>query len=124
VLQVITDDYSAAPVVEINIPAGRSLSDYTSFSYDVYWTGGDITWKTIYVYAFTTAPTGPFYNAGGDCAPGLEIGSADNNVSEASADWESMTVSIDGSDLSGTVYFAFGMNSDDAEYYVDNIIIE
>lgn len=118
VLHVTQTNYNAAPVIVLQLPAGKTLADYSAFTFRGYFASGDVGWKHLRVYAYGTAPTGSqAYDAGalGDY----------NREREAGTTWENITLDISAntSTLAGTVYLAFGFNGDDAVWYADDVAL-
>ena len=64
-LQVVTkflmdtiNNYNAAPVVRLVLPPGKTLADYSTFTFKGYFAQGDVGYKTIEVEAYQSLPTG------------------------------------------------------------------
>ncbi|HPC37059.1 MAG TPA: hypothetical protein PLO79_10650, partial [Candidatus Marinimicrobia bacterium] len=105
VLKCTVNNYNAAPVLEVTLPAGKTLADYGTFKFKGYFAQGDVGWKDIIVEAYQTMPTGQAYNNAAN-----KIGSW-NRAKGGSTAWEDITISITGSSsLTGTIYLAFGIN--------------
>ena len=64
VLQNTIHNYNAAPVLRFVLPAGKTLADYSSFTFKGYFAQGDVGYKDIMVEAYQAMPTGQF---GNDC---------------------------------------------------------
>jgi hypothetical protein len=104
VLRVRQGNYNAAPVLALTLPAGTTLSDVTSFTFDAYFAQGDVGWKSIVVEAYGSMPTHEFNREAN------RLGSYARNQGGSTA-WETITIDITNtSELTGTVYFAFGFN--------------
>lgn len=105
VLKVIQHNYNAAPVLTVELPEGKTLADYTTFTFNAYFQQGDVGWKDIIVEAYGEMPTAQFAN---NAAARL---GAFNRAMGGSTGWEPITIDItNASTLSGTVYLAFGFN--------------
>lgn len=105
VLQCTINNYNAAPVLEFTLPEGKTLADYTSFTYKAYFAQGDVGWKDIVVEAYQEMPTAQAFT---DAA--AKIGSW-NRAMGGSTEWEDITIDITNtSSISGTFYIAFGIN--------------
>jgi hypothetical protein len=99
-------NYNAAPVLAFALPAGKTLSDYNTFSFKVFWAQGDVAYKTITVEAYQTLPTGHAFSNTADT-----IGTWADGQSAASTVWQNVTIPIaNNRSFSGTVYIAFGIN--------------
>lgn len=132
VLQVTTANYNAAPVLEITLEAGTTLSDYNSLQFQGYFASGDIGWKTIYVEAYPSMPTGQFAND-----ENVRLGEWERAKGESSG-WEAIDIPINQNDtysetLSGTIYIAFGISAngtmsdnpadEDAVWHADDVTL-
>jgi len=105
VLKFTPNNYNAAPVLEVTLPAGKTLADYSTFKFKGYFAQGDVGWKDIIVEAYQTLPTGQAYKN-----EAAKIGSW-NRAKGGSTAWEDISISISGSSsLTGTIYLAFGIN--------------
>ena len=105
VLKFTPGNYNAAPVLEFTLPGGKTLADYPTFKFKAYFAQGDVGWKDIVVEAYQDAPTAQAYNNAA-----AKIGSW-NRATGASTAWEDITIDVTGSsDLTGTIYIAFGIN--------------
>ncbi|HQK12234.1 MAG TPA: hypothetical protein PLV30_09460, partial [Candidatus Marinimicrobia bacterium] len=105
VLKCTINNYNAAPVLEVTLPAGKTLADYGTFKFKGYFAQGDVGWKDIVVEAYQTMPTGQFGNVAGNA-----IGKW-NRAKGGSTAWEDISIGITGSaSLTGTIYLAFGIN--------------
>ena len=105
VLKFTPNNYNSAPVLEVTLPAGTTLADYSTFKFKGYFAQGDVGWKDIIVEAYQTLPTGQAYSNAA-----AKIGSW-NRAKSGSTAWEDITISITGSSsLTGTIYLAFGIN--------------
>ncbi|MDZ7723832.1 MAG: hypothetical protein U5R06_13750 [candidate division KSB1 bacterium] len=58
VLKCTVNNYNAAPVLEVTLPAGKTLADYSTFAFKGYFAQGDVGWKDIVVEANQTMPAG------------------------------------------------------------------
>ena len=123
VLKFTPNNYNGAPVVSFTLPAGKTLAYYSAFQFKGYFAAGDVGWKHIIVTATQEEPTGPFEH---EDSQGVKIGDF-NRAQGASTEWETIEIKITNelSDLTGTIYLAFGMNQDgkDGEtvWYADDI---
>ncbi len=108
VLEFTPNNYNAAPVVAFTLPEGKTLADYKQFKFKGYFAQGDVGWKHIIVTVTQDAPTGSFEHTS---SLGTKIGDL-NRAEGASTEWETIEIDITNelSDLSGTIYVAFGMN--------------
>lgn len=124
VLKFTPNNYNAAPVVSFTLPEGKTLADYSAFQFKGYFAAGDVGWKDIMVTVTQDLPSGPFFEP--DKSEGVVIGDF-NRAQGASTEWETIEIKITNelSDLTGTIYLAFGMNQDgkDGEtvWYADDI---
>lgn len=99
-------NYNAVPYLEFELPAGKSMADYASFTFNGHFAQGDVGWKTVYVAAFSAAPTSGFQ---GD-NPNI-IGQYYRDRG-ASSDWEVISMDITGNaSMTGIVYIAFGVST-------------
>jgi Secretion system C-terminal sorting domain/Carbohydrate binding domain/Abnormal spindle-like microcephaly-assoc'd, ASPM-SPD-2-Hydin len=106
VLQNKIHNYNAAPVLQYVLPAGKTLADFSSFTFKGYFAQGDVGYKSVVVEAYQTMPTGQF----GNNSATSQIGSWARNQM-GSTSWENITVDITNtSSLSDTIYIAFGIN--------------
>jgi hypothetical protein len=102
VLKNIVHNYGAAPVLQVVLPAGKTLADYNKFNFKGYFAQGDVGYKYIVVQAHQTMPTG---NAFQDTV-GIY-----NRAQMGSTAWENISIPINGSaSLTDTIYLAFGIN--------------
>lgn len=106
VLENTIHNYNAAPVLKFVLPAGKTLADYTSFTFRGYFAQGDVGYKHIIVEAYQTMPTGQAYNNST-----VQIGDY-NRAQMGSTDWENITIPLttSASTLHDTIYVAFGIN--------------
>lgn len=105
VLKNAIHNYNAAPVLKFVLPAGRTLSDYNSFTFKSYWAQGDVGYKDIVVEAYQTMPTGQAFNNSAN-----QIGKW-NRAQMGSTAWENTVVDITNSrSFHDTIYVAFGIN--------------
>lgn len=123
VLEVTLTNYNSAPFLALEIPAGKTLADYDTFNFKGYFASGDVGYKTLLVHAYASDPSGgPFANADNN-APDVELGSLARDQGTSTA-WENISIDIsNSSDLSGTVYIAFGFNggSEATTWYADDV---
>ena len=125
VLKFTPNNYNAAPAVEFTLAAGTKLSDYSKFSFQGYFAQGDVGWKDIIVYAYDETPTGPAFH---ENTTGTQIGTWDRALGASTA-WETIEIDLTAvPDFEGTVYIAFGFNSDAADdddvttiWYADDV---
>ena len=105
VLKVEINNYNAAPVLKYVLPAGKTLADYSSFTFKGNFAQGDVGYKTIVVEAYQTMPTAQFGNN-----TSVQIGSWARSKM-GSTSWEDITVDIpNSSTFKDTIYIAFGIN--------------
>ena len=125
VLQFTPKNYNAAPVLSFTLPEGMTLADYSVFEFKGHFAAGDVGWKHIMVTVTQHLPSGPFDNAESE---GVVIGDF-NREKGATTAWETIEIDVTNelSDLTGTIFVAFGMNQDgkDGEtvWYVDDIVL-
>ncbi|MCF7802946.1 MAG: T9SS type A sorting domain-containing protein [Candidatus Marinimicrobia bacterium] len=123
-LKCIVHNYNAAPVMEVVLPSGATLADYTQIKFKGFFAQGDVGWKDIYVEAYDTEPSAVFNNSEADVALGSYY-----RAKGASTDWETIRIDIaNSSSLTDTVYIALGMHASGADgdgnttiYYLDDI---
>ncbi len=105
VLRNTIHNYNAAPVLTYTLPVGKTLADFSSFTFKGYFAQGDVGYKDIVVEAYQTMPTSHFLN---DAS--AKIGDW-NRAQMGSTNWENITVNITStSSLHDTIYVAFGIN--------------
>jgi hypothetical protein len=105
VLKVEINNYNAAPVLKYVLPAGKTLADYSSFTFKGNFAQGDVGYKDIVVEAYQNMPTAQFGNNAS-----AKIGSW-NRAKMGSTDWENIIVNItNSSTLKDTIFIAFGIN--------------
>lgn len=105
VLENIIHNYDAAPVLRYILPAGKTLADFGSFTFQGYFAQGDVGYKHIVVEAYQTMPTGHFLS---DAS--AKIGDW-NRAQMGSTSWENITVNITNtSSFKDTIYIAFGIS--------------
>ena len=105
VLKNTIHNYNAAPVLQYILPAGKTLADFSSFTFKGYFAQGDVGYKNILVEAYQTMPTAQFANNAS-----AQIGSWDR-AQMGSTNWENITVNITNtSTFTDTIYVAFGIN--------------
>ena len=102
VLQNTVHNYGAAPAVKFVLPTGKTLADYSSFTFKGYFAQGDVGYKGIVVQAHQTMPTGPAFQ---------DTLGMWNRAQLGSTGWENITVNIPNSSaLHDTIYVDFGIN--------------
>ena len=105
VLENTIHNYNAAPVLMFVLPAGKTLADYGSFTFNGYFAQGDVGYKDIVVEAYQTMPTAQAFNNAS-----AKIGTW-ARAQMGSTAWENITVSITNtSALHDTIYIVFGIN--------------
>lgn len=127
-LDIKPGGYGSAPVIQVNLPAGKKLRDYSSLQFNVFMKAGDIGWKDIALMASANL-TGAFSNS-------TNILGKFYRASGASTAFEPITITFDptvlsGStgDLSGTFDLALGINCSGSKdtvatnYLFDNITL-
>jgi len=124
VLKFTPRNYGAVPVIEMSLPEGKTLADYSSFTFKGYFAEGDVGWKNIFVAVFTETPSGP---GDGDDNKPAHVGEFFRGMGGSSG-WEEIVIEIDGSsEITGDIYVGFGMSTAaDAEgvptlWYVDDV---
>ncbi|GEM_PF-230915 len=128
VLKSIIHNYNAAPFLQYVLPAGKTLADFNSFTFNGYFAQGDVGYKDILVEAYQTMPTGPFSNNAA-----AKIGDW-NRSQMGSTAWENITVNVtNSSSLHDTIYIAFGIScagtgsvgaaGDTTIWYADNVTL-
>jgi endo-1,4-beta-xylanase len=128
VLKNTVHDYNAAPVLQYILPAGKTLADFSSFTFKGFFAKGDVGYKDIVVEAYQTMPTAQFTNNAS-----AKIGLW-NRAKAGSTDWENIIVDITNtSSFHDTVYLAFGINcagtgdvgvaGDTTVWYADSITV-
>ena len=115
VLKVTSTGYGAAPVIMFVLPAGKTLADYDSLTFDAYYQSGDLTYKLIIGSAYQTNPTGHhFLDA--------DTNYSYNRTQGVSTGWERISLAAKTiSTFSDTVYIAIGTNNSGATWYMDNV---
>ena len=104
-LQNTIHNYNAGPVLKLVLPPGKTLANYSLFTFKGHWAQGDVGYKDVVVEAYQAMPTGQFANE-----PANRIGSWTRSRMGSTA-WENDTVSIlNTSSLHDTIYIAFGIN--------------
>lgn len=105
VLKNSIHNYNAAPVLQFVLPAGKTLADYSSFTFKGYFAQGDVGYKDIIVEAYQDSPTAQAFNN-----TAVKIGSW-NRAQMGSSSWEDITIDItNSSTINDTFYIAFGIN--------------
>ena len=105
VLENTIHNYNAAPVLMFVLPAGKTLAEYSSFTFKGYFAQGDVGYKDIVVEAYQTMPTAQAFNNAS-----AKIGSW-SRAQMGSTDWENITVSIaNTTTLHDTIFIVFGIN--------------
>jgi hypothetical protein len=98
-------NYNAAPILKFVLPAGKTLADFSSFTFKGYFAQGDVGYKDIMVEAYQQKPTAQFGNNAS-----AKIGTW-NRAQMGSTSWENITVNIPtSSSLKDTIYIAFGIS--------------
>lgn len=121
VLKNTVHNYNAAPVLMFVLPAGKTLADYDSLTFDGFFQKGDVGYKTIIAEAYQTKPTGHFLDTD---TLGLY-----NRAEGAATAWEHFSFSISNTHTySDTIYIALGINcagtssnGDTTTWYADNV---
>ena len=120
VLENVVHNYNAAPVIPFVLPAGKTLADYDSLTFDGFFQKGDVGYKYIIASAYQTKPTGHFLDTD-------TLGSY-NRAEGAATSWEHYSIDITNSDsFSDTIYIALGINcagtanSEITTWFADNI---
>lgn len=125
VLKFTAKNYNAVPVIELTIPEGKTLADYSTFTFKGYFKEGDVGWKDIWVAVYTEEPSGAL-------EPDDEeiIGSTYRDQG-AGTEWEDIILDITNeSDIAGKIYVAFGMSTKgtkseggemDSVWYADDV---
>lgn len=130
-LLVENGNYNVLPTLEVELPAGTSLSDYSTLTVDFFVLTDEATYKSVYLYAGTSALTGS------SAADGYAVGSdnliADlqNNPMAGKNTWgvlsfdltnsagQTLITALDGSE---TLIIALGASTaDGGDYVLDNI---
>ncbi len=105
VLKNTIHNYNAAPVLTYTLPVGKTLADFSSFTFKGYFAQGDVGYKDIVVEAYQSMPTAQFANNAS-----AKIGDW-NRAQNGSTNWEKITVDITNtSSFGGRIYIAFGIN--------------
>ncbi|MGD1044611.1 MAG: FG-GAP-like repeat-containing protein [Bacteroidota bacterium] len=124
VLKNAINNYNSAPVLMFVIPAGKTLANYTTFTFKGYFAQGDVGYKDIIVEAYKTMPTGQF-----NSNTSVKIGTW-NRAQGASTAWENITVNIAGSaSITDTCYICFGIHAAGTGggsatiWYADNVTL-
>lgn len=124
--------FSQVPYVEITIPEGKKLGDYTSLSAKIHLAQGDVTWKSLRVWAGKTIGD---ITVGYDVKPSQIGASAEKTTNESfeavNAEFKTMSTTL--RNLTGTITLAFGIMSYAADndgtgttptiYYLDELIL-
>jgi GH35 family endo-1,4-beta-xylanase/TPP-dependent 2-oxoacid decarboxylase len=117
VLKVTTTNYGAGPVIMFVLPAGKTLADYDSLTFNAYYTAGDLSFKLIYAEGFQTKPTTHSLNDSDTLY-------SYNRTLGASTAWERISLAAKKtSAFHDTVYIAFGTNNSGATWYADNVTL-
>src|ERR1035437_178025 len=105
VLKNTIKNYNAAPFLRFILPSGKTLANFTSFTFKGYFAQGDVGYKTIIVEAYQKKPTAQFLK---DTT--AKIGSITRSQMGSTA-WENITITIPNTSvLKDTIYIAFGIN--------------
>jgi hypothetical protein len=129
VLKVAINNYNAAPVLAITLPAGKTLANYSKFIFKAYWAQGDVGYKDVTVEASQTLPTGHALDASSTTLLGKW-----SRAAMGSTAWENDTVTITNTlNYSGTIYIDFGINCAgtgnvggtgvQTQWYADNVTL-
>src|SRR5690554_2481085 len=112
------NDYNSAPVLVFTLPEGDKLSAYNTFTFKAHWAQGDVGYKHIKVFAWSTLPSGAFDDDG---SAGTLLGSI-NREKGASTSWEYTEIDITNTlELEGTVFIGFGINCNGSQDEVTTI---
>lgn len=107
VLKFTPNNYNSAPVLVFTLPEGDKLSAYSTFTFKAHWAQGDVGYKHVKVFAWSTLPSGAFDDDG---SGGTLLGSI-NREKGASTSWEYTEIDITNTlELEGTVFIGFGIN--------------
>ncbi len=125
-LKVLPTNYNAAPVLNVSLPAGTTLADYSKIEFKLWYKAGDVTYKPIFVEANTALSSGFGANTTNQIVAKL-----DNNLSSTQPDFLPYSLSLNGvnSHLSGTFKIALGINcgaslgGEATTYYIDDIVL-
>ncbi len=105
VLENTIHNYNAAPVLMFVLPTGKTLAEYSSFTFRGYFAQGDVGFKDIVVEAYQTMPTAQAFNNAS-----AKIGTW-SRAQMGSTAWENITVDITNTTtLHDTVFIVFGIN--------------
>ncbi len=108
IFEFMNNNYNSAAILEVVLPAGKTMANYSSLDFKAFFAQGDINQKTFYVQAYKTFPTGHFTGSGN----AANIGSYYDGVTAPSTGWENISIPISGSfSMSDTVYIVFGNNA-------------
>lgn len=118
VLKFTPNNYNSAPVLAFTLPEGDKLSAYSTFTFKAHWAQGDVGYKHIKVFAWSTLPSGAFDDDG---SGGTLLGSI-NREKGASSSWEYAEIDITNTlELEGTVFIGFGINCNGTQDEVTTI---
>lgn len=118
VLKFTPNNYNSAPVLAFTLPEGHKLSAYSTFTFKAHWAQGDVGYKHIKVFAWSTLPSGAFDDDG---SAGTLLGSI-NREKGASTSWEYTEIDITNTlELEGTVFIGFGINCNGSQDEVTTI---
>ncbi|WP_088655864.1 carbohydrate binding domain-containing protein [Geofilum rhodophaeum] len=118
VLKFTPNNYNSAPVLAFTLPEGDKLSAYSTFTFKAHWAQGDVGYKHIKVFAWSTLPSGAFDDDG---SAGTLLGSI-NREKGASTSWEYTEIDITNTlELEGTVFIGFGINCNGTQDEVTTI---
>lgn len=106
-------------LIPLQLPSGRTLSEYTSVTFRGRFSDGDVGFKTIHVGAFQTLPAFASYNTSNNIGTGSTSGTSNN--------WVDISVTTtNSSTISGSFYLYIGLNnysgnSGATTWYIDDI---
>jgi uncharacterized protein YjdB len=123
VLRYGNNNYNQGFVIPVTLPAGFTLADIGTISMRIIWYSGDVGYKTIQVYGWTTLPViTSFPNS---VATDL-LGTVGNGVGSANTTtWKNHTVSVNTTRTdTGTIYLGINTHSGTSVWYVDDITIK
>lgn len=122
-LEVKPSNYNSAPIINVTIPTGNTLYDYSQITYKALWKQGDVGWKTVRAEAGTSL-SGTFNSSD------RLIGSYYRNAGTTTAlGAEEITLGSNLSDLSGNIQIALGIScagegsGNETVYYLDDITL-
>lgn len=132
-LQILNNAYNAIPTIQVTIPSGTSLSDYSSLKVSYFGLSGDASYKAVYLYASGDTLSG---GAGYEASIGksnLIAAITENNPMAGLGAWGEFTFDLTNTDgqtlitaLDGTTTLNLGIGASTAAgalYLIDNIIL-